>query len=154
MNNMRMSDEGRRVLTRRFEGDVLKVYPDPATGGAPWTAGCGHTGHDVHPGMVVTPAMVDAWLMQDLAKAESAVNHLVTVPLTQHEFDALVDFVFNLGNVLSGSTLLRLLNAGQFHAAADQFLLWDHAAGKVMAGLLRRRQAEQSYFNTTDTGVA
>ena len=151
---MRMSADGRKVLTERFEGDVLKPYPDPATGGAPWTAGFGHTGSDVHPGMVVTPAMRDAWLIKDLAKAEAIVNRLVTVKLTQHEFDALVDFVFNLGDRLTGSTLLRLLNASQFHAAADQFLVWDHAAGKVMAGLLRRRQSEQSYFNTTDTGIA
>jgi lysozyme len=150
MNNMRMSAGGRKVLTERFEGDVLRVYADPATGGAPWTGGYGHTGPDVHPGMLVNRDVADVWLVHDLAKAESIVNRVVSVALTQHEFDALVDFVFNLGDRLTGSTLLRDLNAGNYAAAADQFHVWDRAAGRVMAGLLRRRLAEAGYFKTKD----
>ena len=147
---MRMSAAGRRALTEKFEGDVLKVYPDPATRGAPWSAGYGHTGPDVHPGMPVNQDMAEVWLIHDLAKAEAIVNRVVTIDLTQHEFDALVDFVFNLGDRLTGSTLLRDLNAGLPRAAADQFQRFDHAAGHVMAGLLRRRLAEADYFKAKD----
>ena len=65
------------------------------------------------------------------------------VPLTQGEFDALTDFVFNCGcGAFAGSTMLRLLNAGDYQSAAGQFDLWDHAGGQVVAGLLRRREAE------------
>lgn len=77
----------------------------------------------------------------------SAVNRLVTVVFNQNGFDALVDFAFNLGNnALSGSTLLRKLNAGDFAGAADEFPKWCHAGGKLVPGLLRRRQAEQRLF--------
>jgi len=73
--------------------------------------------------------------------------------LQQNEFDALVDFVFNLGRgAFAGSTLLKNLNAGQFDAAATQFDLWDHAGGQVVAGLLRRRQAEQAMFQGQPAG--
>jgi lysozyme len=146
---MKMSDAGRQALTETFEGDVLSVYPDPATGGAPWTAGYGHTGDDVQPGMVVTQEMADAWLAGDLARAEGQVNGCVNVNVTQHEFDALVDFFYNLGD-RDHSTLILKLNSGDLEGAALEFDKWDLAAGKVMAGLLRRRQAETNWFNTQD----
>ena len=79
--------------------------------------------------------------------AADAVNRLVTATISQSQFDALVDFTFNLGEgVLARSTLLRMLNAGKYDYAADQFLAWDHAGGKVVAGLLRRRQVEKDMF--------
>ena len=75
------------------------------------------------------------------------MNAVVTVPLTQNEFDALVDFAFNCGcNAFKSSTMLTLLNQGNYADAATQFDLWDHAAGKVVTGLLRRRQAETDLF--------
>ena len=71
----------------------------------------------------------------------------MTVPLTQNEFDTLADFAFNAGcGAFAGSTMLKLLNAGNYAGAAGQFELWDHAAGKVVAGLLRRRDAEEAEF--------
>jgi lysozyme len=75
------------------------------------------------------------------------VNNLVNVPLTQGQFDALVDFVYNLGvGNFESSTLLRDLNAGDMDAAANEFDKWDHVSGQVVAGLLRRREAETKEF--------
>lgn len=100
-----------------------------------------------------------ALLLQDIAKFSAAVNRLVTLDdagspdtdglpdFTQDEFDALVDFAFNLGiGALAGSTLLKKLNAGDIEGAADEFLKWDHAGGKVLAGLTKRRQGERALF--------
>jgi lysozyme len=97
--------------------------------------------------MTCTQQQAEQWLMQDVQAAASAVSRLVTVPMTQGEFDALVDFVFNLGaGSLQHSTLLRLLDAGDYHGAALEIVKWDRAGGKEVAGLLRRRQAEQVEF--------
>lgn len=140
---------GGLLLTEDFEGCKLTAYPDPATGGAPWTIGYGHTGPDVRPGLIWTHDQAVQALIRDENHAIGAVNALVCVPLTQGEFDALVDFAFNAGiGALQHSTLLRLLNAGDYHGAATQFELWDRAGGKVLAGLLRRRQAETQEFNS------
>lgn len=145
--SLRYSAGARQNLTERFEGLVLRVYPDPATGGAPYTAGYGHTGADVRLGMTVTQYMADVWLATDLEQAENTVRRLVLVELDQDEYDALVDFVYNEGAAhFAGSTMLRLINEGKMHAAADEFEKWDKAGGRVMAGLLRRRQAEEGYF--------
>lgn len=98
--------------------------------------------------MTVTQAQADALLLRDVQSAVDAVNRLVTVDLDQAEFDALVDFAFNVGiGALTSSTLLRDLNDGDFVGAADRFDEWDHAGGKVVAGLLRRRRAEMVMFN-------
>lgn len=134
-------------LTEQFEGCRLTAYPDPATGGAPWTIGYGHTGQDVHKGMTITQEQAEALLLQDVKKAAQAVNLKVCREITQPEFDALVDFTFNCGvGNFSGSTLLKKLNAGDFHGAAAEFEKWDMAAGKHMAGLLKRRHAEAELF--------
>jgi lysozyme len=163
------------LLTENAEGCYLHAYPDPASplakelqrlgmwqstlrtgviapallklSGAPWTIGVGHTGPEVRYGLIWTQAQADAQLLADVAGAVAAVNRLVTTPLTQGEFDALVDFVFNLGvGAFAGSTMLRLLNAGNHAAAAREFEKWDMAGGKHMAGLLRRRLAEKAEF--------
>jgi lysozyme len=135
------------ALTERFEGCELEAYPDPATHGAPWTIGYGHTGPDVHPGLVWSVEQAQAALAADMNHTVNCVNALVSVPLSQGEFDALVDFVFNVGaGALQHSTLLRLLNAGDYAAAANEFQKWDRAGGVVMAGLLRRRLAEAAEF--------
>lgn len=134
-------------LIKQFEGCMLKAYPDPATGGAPWTIGYGHTGNDVRPGMVWTQVQADSALISDLAQCERAVSRLVNVNLTQNQFDALVSFVFNVGSGnLQSSTLLRKLNSGDYRGAAEEFPRWNKAAGKVMVGLTKRRAAERELF--------
>lgn len=142
---MKTSDSGRKFIEAR-EGLRLEAYPDPGTGGEPWTIGYGHT-MGVHPGDIITAEEADTMLSSDLVWAETAVNGLVKVPLTQEEFDALVDFVFNIGTAaFANSTLLRLLNGGDYNGADAQFQRWDLADGRVLPGLLARRQAEAAMF--------
>jgi len=134
-------------LTESFEGVRLSAYPDPGTGGDPWTIGYGHTGPEVHSGMTITQEQAELYLAEDVKRAEADVNAKLTVEVTQDEFDALVDFAFNCGcGNLNNSTLLKKLNAGDFEGAAQEFLKWDMAAGHHMAGLLKRRQAEELLF--------
>lgn len=88
-----------------------------------------------------------ALLRQDVGKAERAVRRWVDIQLTQHQFDALVSLTFNIGEGnLSTSTLLHVLNRGDYQAAADQFLVWRKGGGKVLPGLERRRRAERALF--------
>lgn len=134
-------------LTENFEGLRLTAYPDPATHGDPWTIGYGHTGAEVHQGMTITQEQAEEFLMQDVQKAVQTVNSKEHTDLTQNEFDALVDFVFNCGaGNFAGSTLLKKINAGDMEGAALEFQKWDKAAGHVMAGLVRRKQAETDLF--------
>ena len=143
MLNMTYSKSGAQ-LTESFEGCKLVAYQDQV---GVWTIGYGHT-RGVTPGMACTPDQADQWLRDDVATCVLDVNTHVTVTLTQGEFDALVDFAFNLGRgSLNGSTLLHLLNAGDYAGAAGQFERWDKAGGQVVAGLLRRRIAEETEFN-------
>jgi lysozyme len=89
-------------------------------------------------------------LARDVRTAEQAVQRLVKVPLTQGQFDALVDFCFNLGaGRLAASTLLKVLNGGRYEDAAEQLLRWDLAGGEENAGLKTRRQAELELWNNT-----
>lgn len=132
------------ALTERFEGCRLEAYRDV---GGVLTIGFGHTGPDVHEGMTCTQQQAQAWLVLDTQKAAQAVNDLVQIQLTQAEFDACTDFVYNVGaGAFARSTMLRLLNAGDIASAAGQFALWDHAGGREVAGLLRRRLAEKAEF--------
>lgn len=132
------------ALTKHFEGLRLTAYQDV---GGVWTIGYGHAGPDVHAGLVWTQEQADAALVADVQTAVKAVNDGVTFAINQSQFDALVDFTFNLGRgKLLGSTLLHKLNKGDITGAADQFLLWKYAAGKVVEGLLVRRQAERKLF--------
>ena len=134
-------------LTENFEGLRLIAYPDPATNGDPWTIGYGHTGAEVHKGMTITQEQAEELLMQDVKKAAATVNAKVTTDITQEEFDALVDFVFNVGaGNFNASTLIKKVNSGDIQGAANEFLKWDMAAGKHMAGLLKRRHAEAEEF--------
>ncbi len=143
---MKTSPNGIAVL-KYFESCRLTAYPDPASGGAPWTIGWGHTGPEVTPGLVWTQEQADSQLTSDLVSREQAVSKAVTVPLTQGQFDALVDFVYNLGaGNFQTSTLLSLINAEDMAGAVEQFARWNKAGGKVMAGLTRRRAAEAALF--------
>lgn len=130
-------------LIKQFEGLYLKAYRCPA--GVP-TIGYGHTA-GVAMGQTITQQQADDYLRRDVRQFERAVARLVTVPLTQGQFDALVSFAFNLGEgALAQSTLLRLLNAGDHAGAADQFDRWNKAGGRVLPGLVRRRAAERALF--------
>lgn len=141
-NNLDYSKDGLR-LTELFEGDVLTAYQDQR---GLWTIGYGHTAGVQH-GQTITPAQADAFLATDIRAAARCVNDVVTVKLTQGQFDALVDFVFNVGEGnFRHSTLLREINEQKFPEAIAQFKLWDHCGGVVNAGLLRRRNAEAEEF--------
>jgi lysozyme len=150
MPNFTYSDAG-LALTKRFEGLSLTAYPDAA---GIWTIGYGHTGPGVHQGLTITEHDANLFLESDIARAVTAVNRLVTAPILQNHFDALVDFAFNLGvAALAGSTRLRSVNAEDFAAAAAEFPRWDHVKGRIIPGLLRRRQAEAHLFNQQPTTI-
>lgn len=135
------------ALIKSFEGLRLQAYPDPATGGDPWTIGYGHTA-GVKKGDVITEATADAFLLSDLARFEVAVNKLCPIT-TQNQFDALVSLCFNVGEGnLKDSTLRRLHNEGAYDQARGQFARWNKAAGREMAGLTRRRTAEAALYGT------
>ncbi len=139
---MKTSDHGVRFI-QRFEGLRLGAYQCSA---GVWTIGYGHT-LGVKRGDAITEAQADALLREDLEPCERAVNDLVTVQLSQGAFDSLVSFVFNLGRgAFSSSTLLKLLNKGDYQGAADQFEKWCRAGGRVLPGLLKRRHAEAAMF--------
>jgi lysozyme len=145
-----------RHITESFEGVKLVAYQDSR---GVWTIGYGHTA-GVYEGMTCTQEQADIWLAQDIAWAESVVNRDVHVALTQNEFDALVDFVFNCGSGnFEHSTLLkdvdRFLSDGVLDAQEQakilaDFEMWDKSGGKELAGLLRRRRAEGNLFVTPD----
>lgn len=132
-------------LIKSFESLRLEAYPDPGTGGKPWTIGYGHI-HNVHEGETCTEEDADRFLLDDLADAERCLEGCIQT-LEQQQYDALVSLVFNIGcGNFRASTLLRKLKAGEFEAAADEFLRWNRANGKIMNGLTRRRQAERTLF--------
>lgn len=139
------------ALIKGFEGCRLTAYPDPGTGGAPWTIGYGWThpidGKPVKPGMTIDQETADRLLKTGLVSYENDVLKLVRVKLTKGQFDALVSFAYNVGSrALSTSTLLKKLNAGDIKGAADEFLRWNKAGGKEMPGLTKRRKAEREVF--------
>lgn len=131
-------------LIEMFEGERLRAYPDPGTGGAPWTIGFGHTAH-VHPGQTITHAQAIMFLRKDLCLAELEVSRVVETVLTPNQFSALVSFEYNTG-ALAGSTLLKCVNSKDFSGAASQFERWVYADGTALPGLVRRRLAEKALF--------
>lgn len=134
------------ALIKSAEGLRLKAYPDPGTGGLPWTIGYGSTS-GVTRNMVITKTQAEQMLAADLVRFESAIERLARVPLNQSQFDALVSFTYNVGEGnFTKSTLLRKLNAGDTSGAAEQFSRWVHAGGKVLPGLVKRRAAERALF--------
>ncbi len=129
---------------KQYEGCSFTAYQD--TGGI-WTIGYGHTGPEVQRGVVWTQDQANAAFVRDTNWAQAAVRCDVGVPLTQGQFDALVSLVFNIGaGAFARSTLLRLLNQGNYRAAADQFLRWNMDNGHVVPGLTNRRMAERKMF--------
>lgn len=131
-------------LIKAAEGLRLTAYRDSV---GVLTIGYGSTG-GIKPGQTITPEQAEAMLVDDLDEAADAVRKLVTVPLTQGQFDALCSFVFNLGaGRLRDSTLLRLLNQGKYGEAAAQFRFWVMAGGEPLPGLVKRRAAERALFD-------
>ena len=155
---MKTSDAGRKFI-ESWEGLILGAYDDHndhivPVGGTPigvLTIGYGHTDAagppKVYVGQKITQQEADNFLASDLASVENEVNHLVKVPLNQNQFDALVSFQFNTGWLgHPGCSLLSALNGGNYDLAANDFKLYDHAGGKVLAGLTKRRTAERTMF--------
>lgn len=141
--DMKISQKGIDLI-KKFEGLRLEAYPDPGTGGDPWTIGYGTT-KGVRPGMVVTEERAEELLVEDVAAFEAAVRHLLPIDLTQSEFDALVSFTYNCGAVaLEESTLRKRLLAGEPRCWVYQkeFPRWNKGGSGVLLGLVRRRQAE------------
>jgi len=164
---MRKTPESAVNLVKSFEGipdgDPTTVNIDPYLDPVGiWTIGWGHA--IVYKGRFLrgevdrvqakllypnglTMAQCDQLIRADMMDAARDVEHLVKVPLTENQFAALVDFTFNLGaGNLEKSTLLRLLNAGDYAGAAAEFGKWNKAGGKILAGLVNRRERERQLF--------
>lgn len=153
---MKTSLAGQRLI-QSFEECRLKAYPDPKTGGAPWTCGWGST-RDVTPDTVWTQDEADRNFARDLVDAEMMVTKYVTHEMTQGQFDAFVSIFQNvgpgnkwkdgIGRLKSGmpSTLLRKFNAGDIGGAETEWVKWISPGSNVSNGLLRRRRAELALF--------
>ncbi len=142
-------------LLKRSEGLELVAYPDPASGGAPWTLGHGHT-RGVRPGDRCTVAQAAAWLAEDVAEFETMVNSYISQPMTQGQFNSFVSFAYNMGpggkgvkdgfvSLASGNppSIRRHFNAGNWRVAADEFPKW---ANPPLPGLVIRRARERDMF--------
>jgi len=155
---MQMSPHGLELL-EQWEGFKTTVYKDSA--GLP-TIGVGHlltkselssgkitiNGVPVKYGDGLTEQQVTDLLAQDVQPAAAAVNNNVKVPLNQNQFDALVSFTFNVGvGAFTSSTLLKVLNQGQYDEVPTQLLRWTRAGGQVVQGLVNRRNNEIKLWN-------
>lgn len=143
------------ALIKRFEGcarkrpdGLFEAYPDPGTGGAPWTIGWGATGKGIGPGTVWTPQECDARLGRDIARHPAEVEAAIgDAPTTQNQFDALVSFHFNTG-AIGRATLTAKHRAGDNPGAMREFARWNRAGGRVLNGLVRRRAAEAALYGS------
>ncbi len=142
---MKTSQNGRSLI-EAFEGLALKAYRDAV---GVLTIGYGHTnaagGPEVGVGMTITEQEADKLLSDDLTRVERNVAECIKVPLVQYEWDALNSFDFNTGS-LKKSSIDDKINAGNKQAAMDTLLQYNHAGGRVLAGLTRRRRAEKLMF--------
>ncbi len=141
---MRIGNKGIDLI-KHFEGCELEAYKCPS---GVWTIGYGHI-KGVSEGMTITQEEAEEMLRDEMAEYEGYVNRLVTAELNQNQFDAMVSWVYNLGGGdLSSSTLLKVLNDGDYAGVPAQMMRWNKAGGKVLEGLTRRRQAEADLFGT------
>jgi len=145
---MQMSQGGLDNLLKKFEGCKLKAYRCPAN---VCTIGYGHTNGAgapmVNDGMTITQAQADDILKRDIVKFEVAVTDLVKVKLTQNQFDVLVDFAYNAGvGNLKSSTMLKKINLSNLDTVPAELMKWTKGGGKVLPGLVRRRQAESAWW--------
>jgi lysozyme len=131
-------------LVKYYEKRKLVAYKCPAN---VWTIGYGETGPDIVQGLTWTIWQAEERLKSSLVKRAEMVDKLVTVPITDNQRAALISFVFNIGyGNFQGSTLLRLLNEGRHGEAAEQFARWNRGGGRVLAGLVTRREDEKELF--------
>lgn len=141
MANRKIGQAGLKLIME-FEGCRLAAYQCSA---GVWTIGYGHTA-GVYKGMTITQAQAEAYLKQDVAKFEKYVNNPAYVPITeslnQNQFDALVSFAYNCG----AGNLIKLCKGRTAAQISTAMLNYNKAAGKVLAGLTRRRKAEQALF--------
>ena len=141
------------ALIKRFEGcaslrpnGLVAAYPDPATGGAPWTIGWGATGAEIGPETLWTQGECDERLERDLARYSADVACAIDdAPTSQPQFDALVSFHYNTG-AIARATLTRRHCEGDFDGATREFQRWNKAAGRVLKGLTNRRMAEAQLY--------
>ena len=135
---------------RRADGRY-EAYPDPGTGGDPWTIGWGSTGAEVAPGVIWTKDQCDARLKRDLTRYAREVAMVIgAAPTTPGQFDALVSFHYNTG-AIAKATLTKLHRTGQFAKAQAEFSKWINADGRVMQGLVKRRADEAEHYARRDT---
>ena len=143
---MQLSKTGIELL-KHFEGCELKAYQDSV---GVWTIGYGHT-KGIYEGLEITQSEAEKMLVDELPEYEGYISDKVVPMLQQHEFDALVCWVYNLGPTnLSSSTMLKKLNAGEFKEVPFQMKRWDKAGGQPLLGLTRRRNAEALLFKGED----
>jgi len=139
---METSNEGISLI-QKFEGCELEAYQCSA---GVWTIGYGHT-KNVIEGMTITKEQAEQMLVDELHEYENYINEYVTTALSQNQFDALVSWVYNLGPAnLKASTMLKVLNSGKYEDVPAQMKRWNKAGGKVLEGLIRRREAEACLF--------
>ena len=143
---METSQDGLKLI-KKFEGCELKSYQDSV---GVWTLGYGHT-KGVEEGQEITQDEAEEMLASELGEYEGYINDMVECDLEQHQFDALVAWVYNLGPTnLRSSTMLKRLNANDLDDVPNQIKRWDKAGGKVLQGLVRRREAEALMFQNED----
>ena len=138
-------------LIKNYEGLRLWAYKPVPT--EKWfTIGYGHTGKDVTPNMTITKQQAEDLLKKDLSRFEQGVESCVKVSITDNQFSALVSFAYNCGvDAFKNSTLLKKLNNKDYTSASNEFLKWNKANGKPLAGLTRRRNAERNLFLKHET---
>jgi lysozyme len=130
-------------LIKEFEGCSLVAYQD---GAGRWTIGYGRA-RNVKPGDSCSSELAEEWLFEDIDAVLDQVSSLINEILTDNQYCALVSFVYNIGiGRFKSSTLLRNINLGKLEEASENFLDWDHVAGKPCEGLMRRREAERELF--------
>ena len=140
--SMEISQEGLSLI-KKVEGCKLQSYKCAA---GVWTIGYGST-NGIEEGMEISQERADMLLLEDVEVFEKAVNELVEVPLEQNQFDSLISWTFNLGPTnLKNSTLLKVLNNKNYDEVPTQIKRWNKAGGKVLQGLIRRREAEALLF--------
>ena len=145
-NKMQISTEGISLI-KKFEGCELESYQCAA---GVWTIGFGST-HNIEEGMNISKDRAEELLLEDIAEFEESVLESVDMPMSQHQFDALVSWTFNLGpSNLKASTMLKVLNKGDYEDVPEQIKRWNKAGGKVLDGLIRRREAEALLFSGED----
>jgi len=139
---MNISQEGLSLI-KKFEGCELQAYKCAA---GVLTIGYGST-KGVKEDDTITQEEADALLLHEMEEYEGYINNAVTVDLEQNQFDALVSWVFNLGPAnLKASTMLKVINDNKLTEVPAQIKRWNKAGGKVLQGLIRRREAEALLF--------